>query len=223
MHRIAVNITEAYELEEVHRNVVNFLYPVYQDYLNDVGQNMIRIDFYVCHEYVKEPVSYSAFDNTTVRSSLLVNRDKIFDAVHNGKNDMVLDKCKKLFTTMYKSYINAQVIQKNIIADTYSMIINYGPNIVNYKINNHNNFFLEDNFMFVFVKEPRWVKLDYNFYACNIPTFFKIINFWHFLRAVGDSTFKIWDWFTTIEDCEEFILPMWLNMQSIKIRRIDGI
>ena len=223
MHKIAVNITEVHNLEEVHRNVVNFLYPVYQDYLNDVGQNMIRIDFYICHEYVEEKISYSAFDNTTIRSSLLINKDKMFDNVHNGKNDMVLDKCKKLFATTYKSYINAQAIQKNILVDSYSMIITYSPNIINYKINNHSDFYIEDNFIFAFIKEPRWLKLDYNFYVCNVTTFFKLVNFWYFLNTVSDNTFKIWDWFTGIDDCEEFILPLWLNMQSIKIRRIDGI
>lgn len=223
MRKIAVNITEAYDLEEVHRNIVHFLYPVYQDYLNDVGQNLIRIDFYICHEDVKEPTTYSAFDNTTIRSSLLVNKDKMFANVHNGKNDLVLSKCKKVFDTVYKSYINSLAIHRNIIADTYSMIISYSPGIVNHKISNHSDFIVEDNFIFGFIKEPRWLKLDYSFYVCNPATFFKLVNFWHFLRVLEDNTFKIWNWFTVIEDCEEFILPMWLNMQSIKIRQISGI
>lgn len=223
MKKIAVNIVEELDLLEVHRNVVNFLYADINEYHNDLRQNNIQIDYFICHPNIKEVFNGRMFENSTVISSVLTHEETMFNNVHNGTNAEMLGRVKSLFKVMYRSYINSLAIHKNTTANLYNMVISYDTSLRIFQIKNKKNFTLEQDFLFINILEPRWLNIDYRFYACATSTFFKMVNFWQFMSIVSDSTFKIWTWMEGRIDTDRFVFPMWLQNQSIKVRKLDEL
>ena len=223
MKKIAVNVVEELNLQEVHNNIVNFLYLDIADYHKDLELNDIQIDYFICHPNVKEVFNGRMFENSTVISSLLTHEDTMFNNVHNGTNSDILAQIKLLFKVMYRSYINSLAIHKNTTKNLYNMVISYDNSLKDFKIKNKKNFTLEQDYLFINIIEPRWLNVNYKFYACATSTFFKIVNFWHFTSIFSDSTFKIWTWLEGRIDTDRFIFPMWLNNQFIKVREINDL
>lgn len=224
MKKIAVNIVDEINLQEAHDNVINFLYSTRDEYFRDLEQNNIKIDYYICHPHVKEIYTGPLFENSTITSSVLTNEEVMFNNVHNGTNTEILARLKNLFRVMYRSYINSQAIHQNTTKHLYDMVISYDKNhSLMYFKTNKKNFTLEQDFMFINIIEPRWLNVDYTYYACATSTFFKIVNFWRFLSIVSDQTFNIWTWLDGRIDADRFIFPMWLSNQNIKVRNIRGL
>ena len=163
------------------------------------------------------------FENSTVISSVLTHEETMFNNVHNGTNAEMLGRVKSLFKVMYRSYINSLAIHKNTTANLYNMVISYDTSLRIFQIKNKKNFTLEQDFLFINILEPRWLNIDYRFYACATSTFFKMVNFWQFMSIVSDSTFKIWTWMEGRIDTDRFVFPMWLQNQSIKVRKLDEL
>ena len=84
------------------------------------------------------------------------------------------------------------------------------------------DFCIENDFFYTNIIEPRWIKANYHVFVCSPVTFFKLVNVWHFLKIVSDSTFKIWEFVSKVDDPDKFVIPMWLNMQTIKVREIHS-
>jgi hypothetical protein len=223
MKKIAVNVVKEINMEEAHNDVVNFLFSNKEEYLNELKLGNIQINYFVCHSDVKEEYDGPAFENSEVVSSLLVNEDTMFNNIDNGTNTVTLSRNKNLFKHMYRSYINSLQIHKRCTTHLYDMVINYSNDLKSFKIKNINSFKQEADFFHVHILEPKWLKVNYNVYACSPSTFFKVVNFWYFLSIVSDQTFRVWDFIDKCEDSERFVLPMWLNMQSIKVRDINEL
>jgi len=218
MKKIAVNVVTEMNLIEVHNDVVNFLYSSRQAYEQDIAEGNIQIDYFVCHADVKEIYNGPGFETSTIISSILINEEEMFNNIHNGVNSNILERVKPLFKQMYRSYINANKIHKNMTRNFYDMVLSYDNCLKDFRIKNKKNFFIENDFLFTHVIEPRWLKVNYNIIVCSPMTFFKIVNVWHFFKVVADSTFKIWDFVDKVNDPDKFVFPMWTNMQNIKIR-----
>lgn len=221
MKKIAVNIVTEINMAEAYNDVINFLFTDKEEYERELAAGKIRIDFFVCHADVKEVYNGPAYKNSKVISSILVNEEKMFQTVNNGLNSQTLLKNKKLFKQIYRSYINSIQMHKNTTKSFYDMVISYDHSLKNFTHKKKTDFTIENDFLYTHIIEPRWLKIDYKLFVCSPATFFKIVNMWHFLKIVADSTFKIWQFIETAQDADKFVLPMWLNMQSIKVRRID--
>jgi len=223
MKKIAVNVVEELNLQEVHNDIVNFLYPDITDYHKDLELNNIQIDYFICHPNVTEVFNGTMFENSNITSSILTHEDTMFNNMNNGTNSDTLQRVKSLFKVMYRSHINALAIHKNSTKNLYNMIISYDNSLKDFKVKNNKNFTVEQDFLFINIIEPRWLNVNYKFYVCATSTFFRIVNFWHFLSIVSDSTFKIWTWMESRPDADRFIFPMWLNNQFIKVREINDL
>lgn len=220
MKKIAVNIVTEINIEEAHNDVINFLFSSRQAYEQELVNGNIQIDYFVCHANVKEPHDAPGFENSAIVSTVLVNEEQMFNQIHNGTNELILNKVKPLFKQMYRSYINSLQIHKRTTKNFYDMVISYDNCLKDFSVQQKKNFSLENNFVYTCIIEPRWLKINYNVLICSTPTFFKIVNLWHFFKIVSDSTFKIWDFINSADRPDRFVLPMWLNMQSIKVRGI---
>lgn len=223
MKKIAVSIVSEIDMIEAHNNVVDFLFSSRQAYEQELANGNIQIDYFICHSDVKEFYNGPGFENSTIVSTILTHEDTMFNNVCNGTNLETLKRVKSLFKVMYRSYINSMAIHKHTTKNLYDMVISYDHGLKNFRIKNKNNFTLEQDFLFTNILEPRWLKINYRFYACTTSTFFKIVNFWYFISIVSDSTFKIWDWLDGHPNADEFILPMYLTNQFIKVREINEL
>lgn len=220
MKKIAVNIVSEINLVEAHNDVVNFLFSSREEYEQELANNNIQIDYFVCHADVKEVYTGPGFENSTIISSILPNEEKMFNNVHNGVNAETLAKVKPLFKRMYRSYINSLQLHRNATNNFYSMVIGYDNCLKDFKLTKKKNFIIENDFLYTHVIEPRWLKVNYNIFVCSPSTFLKIVNTWHFLKIVSDQTFKIWEFLNNSENPDRFVFPMFTNMQCIKIRDI---
>jgi hypothetical protein len=209
------------DMIEAHNNVVAFLFPSREIYEQEVVNGNIQIDYFVCHADVQEVYDGPGFENSTIVSTILVNEETMFNKVHNGTNEQMLARIKPLFKKMYRSYINSIQLHKRTTKNFYDMVIGYDPCLRDFKIEKKKDFNIENEFFYTSVIEPRWLKINYNVFVCSPATFMKIVNFWHFLKIVADATFKIWEFVDKVEDPDKFVFPMWLSMQTIKIRRIE--
>lgn len=223
MKKIAVNIVSEIDMIEAHNNVVDFLFSSREAYEQELANGNIQIDYFVCHADVKEVYDGPGFENSTIVSTILVNEETMFNKVHNGTNQEMLDRIKPLFKKMYRSYINSLQLHKRTTKNFYDMVIGYDPCLRDFKIEKKKDFNVENDFFYTSVIEPRWLKINYNIFVCSPSTFIKIVNFWHFLKIVADTTFKIWKFVDEVDDPDKFIFPMWLNMQTIKVRGIRTI
>ena len=223
MKKIAVNIVSEIDMIEAHNNVVDFLFSSREAYEQELANGNIQIDYFVCHSDVKEVYNGPGFENSTVVSTILTHEETMFNNVNNGTNSYTLEQVKSLFKVMYRSYINSLAMHKNITKNFYDMVISYDHGLKDYRVKNKKNFTLEQDFLFINIVEPRWLNVNYKFYACATSTFFKIVNFWQFMSIVSDSTFKIWTWMEGRIDADGFILPMYLNNQFIKVRDINDL
>jgi len=220
MKKIAVSIVTEQNLVEVHNDVINFLFSDRKTYEQELFNNNIQIDYFICHANVKEVFEGSVFENSTVVSSILVNEEKMFDNIHNGHNEETLIKLKPLFTRMYRSYINSLQLHKHTTKNFYDMVIGYDNCLKEFRIHPKQNFTVENDFLYTHIIEPRWLKINYNIFICSPSTFLKIVNVWHFFKIISDQTFRIWEFLQASENPDRFVLPMFTNMQTIKIRDI---
>jgi len=220
MKKIAVNIVTEINMEEAHNNVINFLFSSRQAYEQELANGNIQIDYFVCHADVKEVYNGPAFENSTVISSVLTNEEAMFNNIQNGTNSGITQRIKPLFKRMYRSYINSQQMHRNLTKNFYDMVISYDTCIKDFKVQKKKDFCIENDFVYTQIIEPRWLKVNYLIFVSSLPTFFKIVNLWHFLKIVSDSTFKIWHFVDTVDDPDKFVFPMWLNMQTIKVRGV---
>ena len=220
MKKIAVNIVSEIDLIEAHNNVVAFLFPSREIYEQEVVNSNIQIDYFVCHADVREVYDGPGFENSTIVSTILVNEETMFNKVHNGVNSEILKRVEPLFKRMYRLYLNSIQLHKRTKKNFYDLVIGYDDCIRNFKIQKKTNFSVEYDFFYTHIIEPRWLKINYNLFVCSSSTFLKIVNIWHFLQTVSDSTFKIWHFITESAEPDKFVFPMWLSMQSVKVRNI---
>jgi hypothetical protein len=222
MKKIAVNVIDEVNIEEVHNDVINFLFSNRETYNQEVANNNIQIDYFICHSNVTNSFYGPAFENSTIISSPLVNEEKMFNNVHNGVNDKTLSQVRILFNRMYRSYINSLQLHKYTKNNFYNMVISYDNCLKDFRVQQKKDFTIENDFLYTHIIEPRWLKINYNIFVCSPSTFLKIVNVWHFLKIVSDQTFKIWEFLQTSENPDRFVLPMFTNMQTIKIRDIHN-
>ena len=220
MKKVAVNVITEQNLLEVHNDVINFLFSDRETYEQELANNNIQIDYFICHPNVTEGFYGTAFENSTIISSRLVNEERMFNNVHNGYNEETLIKLKPLFTRMYRSYINSLQLHKHTTKNFYDMVIGYDNCLKDFRIHPKQNFTIENDFLYTHIIEPRWLKINYDIFICSPSTFLKMVNVWHFFKIISDQTFKIWDFLQTAENPDRFVLPMFTNMQTIKIRDI---
>lgn len=220
MKKIAVSIVTEIDMIEAHNDVVNFLFSNRQAYEQELAKGNIQIDYFVCHADVREVYDGPGFENSTIVSTILTHEETMFNNVHNGTNSQILERIKPLFKRMYRSSINANQLHKRTTKNFYDMVIGYDNCIKDFRIHKKKDFFIENDFLYSNIIEPRWLKINYNIFVCSPATFCKIVNIWHFLKIVSDATFKIWEFIDKAEDPDRFVFPMWLNMQCIKVREI---
>ena len=223
MKKVAVNIVDSYDLHQVHTDVVNYLYGSHELYDKDVAQGAIQIDYYVCNDSTTTnsyPLDFAI--GSTVYNTQLRGYNELASTLQTGKNAELCLKTNKLVRNLYRSWVNGNALQKNAAKDVYSIVITYSPLLGRHRSRflYDKDFLMELDILYAIVYEPRLLKMDYDCFVSSYYGFNKLVNFWRFLPYVEDSTFRIWDWFNTSDDPAKFILPMWLNMQSIKVRDI---
>ena len=222
MKKIAVNIVSEIDMIEAHNNVVDFLFSSRQAYEQELANGNIQIDYFVCHADVKEVYDGPGFENSTIVSTILTHEETMFNNVNNGVNSDTLVRLKPMFKRMYRSYINSNQIHRRLTKNFYDMVISYDNCLKDFRIKKKKDFCIENDFFYTNIIEPRWIKANYHVFVCSPVTFFKLVNVWHFLKIVSDSTFKIWEFVSKVDDPDKFVIPMWLNMQTIKVREIHS-
>lgn len=222
MRKIAVSIVSEIDMIEAHNDVVNFLFSSRQAYEQELANGNIQIDYFICHADVREFYDGPGFENSTIVTTMLTHEETMFNNVNNGVNSVILQRIKPLFKRMYRSSINANQLHKRTTKNFYDMVIGYDNCIKDFRIHKKKDFFIENDFLYTSVIEPRWLKINYNIFVCSPATFCKIVNIWHFFKIVSDSTFKIWEFLDKSDDPDRFVFPMWLNMQCIKVREIHS-
>ena len=222
MRKIAVSIVTEIDMIEAHNDVVNFLFSSREAYEQELANGNIQIDYFICHADVKEVYDGPGFENSTIVSTILKHEETMFNNINNGTNSSILTRIKPLFKRMYRSSINAGQLHKRTTKNFYDMVIGYDNCIKDFRIQKKRDFFIENDFLYTCIIEPRWLKINYNIFVCSPATFYKMVNIWHFLNIVSDSTFKIWEFLDKSNDPDRFVFPMWLNMQCIKVREIHS-
>ena len=226
MRKIAVNVNDIYNIEEVKKDIINFLYDTVDEYTLDVIADKIKIDYYICNEKCKVDCINITPEYKGVRLivSPIKNKQQLFDNLSNGENLRTLVKTKELRNRLFNSYVNSLAIQKELLNTVYNTVITYSPEIKKYKQRNKLNWplFVEHDLIYTFIKSHGFVRFDYHFYITNVSTFFKIVNLWMFLNRIKDSTCDAWAWWFHQDDVDagEYLLPLMLNNQNIKIRSI---
>lgn len=223
VRKIAVNIVDVYDLKEVHDHVVNFLYPSRDLYELDVANSEIKIDFYICNERSDGASGVLEFaPETIVHNVKLKGYEPLTNSIRTPTNITLCNKAENLIKNLYRSWQNSNTMQQNSLKDTYSLVITYDRSLSMHKAKYlyDKKFLMELDLVFAIMHEPRWLNMDYKCFVSSYSGFNKIVNLWRFFPYLEDATFNIWDWFRENNDPGGFILPMWLNMQTLKVRNI---
>ena len=222
--KIAVNVVGNYDLKKAHEDVVNYLYPNRQTYEQDVKLNRIRIDFYVCHQQITEDSATVAADTVNVFRSVPRGMEFQLEQIRTNDNRLCADKFSLLLQSLYQSWINSQQMLKQAENHIYSLVINYSPKLQSHHARySHSRLFKTELDIFsAIIYEPRWLKIEYDCYVTSMYGFNKLVNFWRFMPYITTDTFKVWNWFD-LPEAEKFVLPLWLQMQAMKVRSIDEL
>lgn len=222
--KIAVNVVGNYDLKQAHEDVVNYLYPNRQTYEQDVKLNRIRIDFYVCHQQITEDSATVAADTVNVFRSVPRGMEFQLEQIRTNDNRLCADKFSLLLQSLYQSWINSQQMLKQAENHIYSLVINYSPKLQSHHAQySHSRLFKTELDIFsAIIYEPRWLKIEYDCYVTSMYGFNKLVNFWRFMPYITSDTFKVWVWFD-LPEAEKFVLPLWLQMQAMKVRSIDEL
>ena len=241
LRKVAVNLTYDCDLEQVHKNVVNFLFSKgEQEYL--VFPDYFKIDYYICHPGIKQETSQKQFLNSTVYFSPSVNEQALLNSIKHDWNKLVVQATENICEMFFRSYINSTAMHKNLYSDAYDCVINYSENITKYKMDKHfcvydtvtnkvypeNTHFIENNLFYCDVICPMYPELDYSFFVTTQSTFNRVILFWQFVRLLDDSSWGYSWWIEwkkdpSKSDADKFILPCWLDMQAIYPRSANGL
>ena len=222
--KIAVNVVDDYDLKQAHDDVVAYLYPDRQAYLQDISLNRIRIDFYVCHQRITENSAEVAADNINVFRSAPRGMEFQLNQIRTNQNRDSVVKFQPLLQNLYLSWINSQQILKQAQNHVYSMVINYSPKLQGHNAQySHSRLFKTELDIFnAIIYEPRWLKIEYDCYVTSVYGFNKTVNFWRFMPYITDDTFKVWNW-VELPEADKFVLPLWLSMQVLKVRSINEL
>ena len=221
MRRIAVNVTDVYDMEQVNNDVASFLYADIDAFKVDFHLDRIKIDYYVCHDSVKHPITDMMFKGSRTTFSTVKNKERLFQALYNGENAEVMDRTYVLRDVLLKSYINALAIQKATQDGIYHTVISYTPELKHFKLSSPTRAF-EHDFIYTPIKEYRFLKIDPALCVTNSSTFFKTVNLWQYIGRIGDWTFAPWAWYNST-DMGEYLYPLMLHSQGIKVRALHGL
>lgn len=202
--KIAVNVIGSYDLNDIHNDVINFLYPVIDEL------NSIQIDYFICNQDVTDKNKEYHLENSSVIYTPLVNEDHFLNLVTTSENRFIIKTLHKIFKISFRSYLNSIAIQQDSLNNIYGMVITYSPMIKDCKIN---SLLIEQDFLYARMSADfRPLMLDYDLCITNMSTFFKVVNLWHFLSKIDNSS-KL-----HIADNNIHIFSSWLNMQNIRVR-----
>jgi hypothetical protein len=221
--KIAVNVVDTYDLKQAHRDIINYLYPDQQLYHQDVANKRIRIDYFVCNQHTVT-TSNQITEQISVHNTQLRGEDFQLLRIRTNENKATLDKSRRLLVQLYRSWLNSQLILQQAQDHIYSQVITYSPKLSGHRARfaHAKSFVTELDIFSTVILEPRWLKIDYDCYVTSMYGFNKTVNLWQFMPYVTDDTFKVWNW-AELPDADKFILPVWLNMQSLKVRSIDEL
>lgn len=222
--KIAVNVVDMYDLKQAHEHIINYLYPDRDAYQEDVSQNRIRIDFYVCHQHITEDSAIAATDNINVFKSVPSGIKFQLDQIRTDQNRECVDKFMPLLKSLYQSWINSQQLLKQAQNHIYSLVINYSPKLQHHqaRYSHSREFRTELDIFNAIIYEPRWLKIDYDCYVTSVYGFNKTVNFWRFMPYITTDMFKLWTWYN-LPEADRFVLPLWLQMQAMKVRSINEL
>lgn len=222
--KIAVNVVSACDLNQAHADVINYLYPDYAAYQEDVNQNAIRIDYYVCHDHINQDSTEAISSTASVFRSVPRGKQFQLNRIRTDANADSVDRFSRFLESLYQSWINNIQIQNHNLNHAYSLVINYSPKLQSHraKYSYDRKFITELDIFNTIIYEPRWLKIDYDCYVTSACGFSKTVNFWQFMPYVTSDTFKLWSWYD-LPDADQFILPLWLNQQALKVRSIDEL
>jgi hypothetical protein len=222
--KIAVNVTSAYDLKQAHEHIINYLYSDRAAYQEDVRQNKIRIDYFVCHSGITEDSGAVITDTVSVFKSVPRGMEFQLNRIRTDQNRECADKFRSLLESLYLSWINSQQLLKQAQNHIYSLVINYSPKLQHHraKYSHSREFRTELDIFNAIIYEPRWLKIDYDCYVTSVYGFNKTVNFWQFMPYITTDTFKIWVWYN-LPEADRFVLPLWLQMQAMKVRSINEL
>lgn len=236
--KIAVNVTYDCDLEKVHENVLNFI-------LNNsprTRQEFYKIDYFICHENIKEYTVEQKFFNSTVYKTPPTNEARLLNSIKHDWNKLIITATEKVAKMFFRSWVNATTMHEIVYKDAYDCVISYGELIKNYAMKRHfilesngkiynspNVSFLENNLFYCNSITPMWPEIDCSFFVTTQPTFNRVIIFWQFIRLLDDWMWRH-DWWlawkenpNSSHNISGFILPSWLDMQGIFVRSADGL
>lgn len=222
--KIAVNLVSAHDLKQAHADIINYLYPDREAYLSDVRQNAIRIDYYVCHEHITADSTVEYNKNTTVHKTVPRGLQYQLESIRTQDNTSSVDQFQRLLNSLYCSWINSLKIQQQAQQHIYSLVINYSPLLAQHRARYaySRNFITELDIFNTIIYEPRWLKIDYDCYVTSVYGFNKTVNFWRFMPSVTSDSLKHYNWHQSPQ-ADQFVLPMWLNQQSLRVRSISEL
>ena len=241
VRKVAVNITNVCDLNEVHANIVNFLFQKGEsEYL--AFPDLYKIDYFICHPGIEEPSSKKQFLNSVVYSTPSLNEQALLNSIKHDWNKLVVQATEKLTIQFFRSHINATTMHKNLYSDAYDCVINYGTNITKFKMNKHfsvydpvtnkifqdNIYFIENNLFYCDIICPMYPELDYSFFVTTQSTFNRVVLFWQFIRLLDDYSWGYTWWIEWKKDpsksnAARLILPCWFDMQAIYPRSAYGL